>query len=164
MIHRLNVSGDWYDEFYAEGLLALWQAFGEFDEAKGDVGTFLNYRIRFRLIDLLRKKVREKEVKEELVRRTERELLKGTRHRATDMELVDPAGVELVDDTFWKLVRERLSDVQWKWVYYFIICDLSVKEIMELEDVAAHTVKNWGRSAREKLRDMALLEELQQYL
>lgn len=78
MIHRLNVSGDWYDEFYAEGLLALWQAFGEFEEAKGDVGTFLNYRIRFRLIDLLRKKVREEEVKEELMRRTERELLRGT--------------------------------------------------------------------------------------
>lgn len=55
-IHRLGISHNWYDDFYAEGILALWDAYKEFDEAKGNLGTFVNYKIRFRLIDLLRKK------------------------------------------------------------------------------------------------------------
>ncbi|NLJ19250.1 MAG: hypothetical protein GX355_10375 [Globicatella sulfidifaciens] len=36
----------------------MWDAYREFDEARGNLGTFVNYKIRFRLIDLLRKKLR----------------------------------------------------------------------------------------------------------
>src|SRR5690625_6500088 len=64
-IHRLGIFGSWYDEFFSEGVIALWQAYKDFDESKGaDVGTFINYRIRFRLVDLLRKKLRDQEVVE----------------------------------------------------------------------------------------------------
>lgn len=60
-IHRLGVTGEWYAEFYGEGLVALWGAYREHDAQKGDLGTFANYRIRFRLIDLMWRKLRERE-------------------------------------------------------------------------------------------------------
>lgn len=40
----------------------LWDAYRDFDEVRGNLGTFINYKIRFRLIELLRKKLRCQEV------------------------------------------------------------------------------------------------------
>lgn len=152
MIHRLGIKGDWYGDFYAEGLVTLWRAYQEFDDVKGNVGTFLNYRIRYRLIDLLRKKIREMEVDELVAEGIKREQLHGNRHRATQVEIIDCPELPLQNDMFWQEVRLRLTPKQWKWVYYFIICDLSIKEIMEIENVSADAVKGWGRSVRARLR------------
>src|SRR5690625_4538426 len=82
-IHRLGISGSWYDDFYSEGIVALWNAYQEYDETRGNLGTFVNYKIRFRLIDLLRKKLRRIEIMEEAI---EKEMLSygsGNRHRAS---------------------------------------------------------------------------------
>lgn len=161
-IHRLGISSAWYDDFYAEGILALWDAYKEFDEARGDLGTFVNYKVRFRLIDLLRKKLRRQEVMEEAIEEAKVSLDSGNRHRGTGRSLVEPVGIELKDDTFWQKVRSRLTKRQWLWVKYFIIADLSVKEIMELEDVSADAVKGWGREVRRKLRDEPLWQWLEE--
>jgi len=56
-------------------------------------------------------------------------------------------------EEFWRDVRSRLSEKQWKWVEYVVIADLSVKEVMEIEDVTADAVKGWGREVRRKLGD-----------
>lgn len=159
-IRRLGVSADWYDEFYAEGIVALWEAYRSYDHQRGDVGTYLNYRIRYRLIDLLRRKLREVERVEKVVEQKGEELHAGNFHRASGMPLVDARGIEVGDDQFWERVRSRLSEKQWKWVKYFIIADLSVKEIMELEGVSADAVKGWGREVRRKLKDEPLWEWL----
>src|SRR5690625_3978445 len=54
-IQRLGIFGSWYDEFFSEGVIALWQAYRDFDERKGaDVGMFINNRISFRLVYLFR--------------------------------------------------------------------------------------------------------------
>lgn len=160
-IHRLGISPRWYDDFYSEGVIALWDAYREFDEARGKVGTFINYKIRFRLIDLLRKKIRRQEVMEEAIEHARVSLESGNRHRGSGRPLVDPTGIVLEDDTFWHRVRHKLTDRQWLWVKYFIIADLTVKEIMELEDVSADAVKGWGREVRRKLRDEPLWEWLE---
>lgn len=34
-------------------------------------------------------------------------------------------------------------DNQWKWGHSFIIASLSLKEILEIENVSADTVKGW---------------------
>src|SRR5699024_4286512 len=127
-----------------------------------NLGTFINYKIRFRLIDLLRKKLRRQEVMKEAIEETRVSLESGNRHRASGRTLINPTGIVLEDDTFWREVRSRLTERQWLWVKYFIIADLSVKEIMELEDVSADAVKGWGREARRKLRDEPLWEWLQE--
>lgn len=160
-IHRLGISPGWYDDFYSEGIVALWDAFREFDEARGNLGTFINYKVRFRLIDLLRRKLRRQEVIEEAIEQTRVSLESGNRHRASGRALVDASGIVLEDDTFWREVRRRLTERQWLWVKYFIIADLSVKEIMELEGVSADAVKGWGREVRRKLRDEPLWEWLE---
>src|SRR5690625_962359 len=124
-IHRLGVFGSWYDEFFSEGVIALWQAYKDFDESKGsDVGTFINYRIRFRLVDLLRKKLRDQEVVEEAIQERKREIDDGNRHRRTGMPIVNVAGIDVdIDrnDAFWNEIRRHLTDKQWKWVVYFVI-------------------------------------------
>jgi len=152
MIHQLGIKGDWYGEFYAEGLVALWQAYKSFDDTKGDIGTYLNYRIRYRMLDLLRKKLRDQEKEEAAVSEMTKRKVSGNRHRATQRELIDPEGIDVTDDAFWQAVKHELSDNEWKWVYYFIICDLSIKEIMEIENVTVDTVKGWARRVRQKLR------------
>lgn len=161
-IHRLGISSTWYDDFYSEGILALWEAYREFDHARGKLGTFVNYKIRFRLIDLLRKKLRRQEVIEEMIGEARVTLESGNRHRSSGRTLVDPAGIEVKDDTFWRKVRSKLTKRQWLWVKYFIIADLSVKEIMEIEGVSADAVKGWGREVRRKLRNEPLWKWLEE--
>ena len=165
-IHRLGISGDLYDEFYSEGIIALWKAYQEFDSSKGgELSTFINYKIRFHLIDLLRKKLRYKEVMEEAVKDRITEIDNGNRHRATGMPIVNVSEITLEDnDEYWNEIRKHLSENQWKWVKYFIIADLSVKEIMEIEGVTADAVKGWGRAVRAKLRDEALRRKLERLL
>ncbi|MEI3606586.1 sigma-70 family RNA polymerase sigma factor [Pseudogracilibacillus sp. SE30717A] len=147
-IHRLGITGEWYEEFYTEGIVALWQAYKEFDEEKGKIGTFLNYRIRFRLIDLVRKKSREQEVLEDLKKEKSIQLSDGNRHKGSGMPLVKVSGIVLEDHAFWEEIRSKLSNNQWKWVKYFIIAELTIKEIMELESVTADAVKGWGQAVR----------------
>lgn len=159
-IHRLGISPRSYDDFYSAGIVALWDAYREFDAARGNLGTFINYKIRFRLIDLLRKNIRQQKVMEEAIEEERVALESGNRHRASGRSLVEPTGLEVEDDTFWREVRSRLTDKQWLWVKYFIIAELSIKEIMELEGVSADAVKGWGRAVRDKLRHEPVWEWL----
>ncbi|MGJ9459628.1 hypothetical protein [Oceanobacillus sp. CF4.6] len=58
----------------------------------------------------------------------------------------------LVDDAdLWEEVRRLLTKNQWKWVKYFIIEDMPLKEIAEQEGVTTDAVKSWGREVRKKL-------------
>src|SRR5690625_1917192 len=91
-IHRLGISDNLYDEFYAEGIFALWKAYQEYEPDRGELGTFINYHIRFRLIDLLRKKIRYEEVIEEAVHEELTRIDDGNRHRGTRVPIVDGRG------------------------------------------------------------------------
>lgn len=157
-IHRLGISGGWYDDFYSEGILALWEAHQQYKPDRGELGTFINYRIRFRLLDLVRKKLREQELQEKHFDEEVIRLDQGNRHRASGMPIVDTTGIIVQDESFWVEVRKLLTENQWKWVQYFIIAEMSVKEIMELEGVSADAVKGWGQEVRRKLRRCNLLE------
>lgn len=163
-IHRLNISKNDYDEFYAEGLLALWQAYQNFEPSRGKIGTYLNYRIRYRLIDLLREKSRIEERTEQILQASKIRLNDGHRHKTAKVPLVDPKGLPLSTDDFWQEVRRHLTERQWKWIKYFIIADLTIKEIMEIESVSADAVKSWGREARRKLRNPDIQQKLQKLL
>src|SRR5699024_7139046 len=152
-IHRLEIPANLYDQMYTEGIVALWKAYQEMDASKGNPGTFLNYRIRFRLIDLIRKKKREEENEEAFMQHSNTEMTNGARHRHSNTPLVEIPDIPVSDAALWHNIRQQLTTNQWKWVYYFIIADLSIKEIMEIENVTADAVKGWGRSAKKKLRN-----------
>ena len=154
-LRQLGMAGDMYEEFYAEGVVALWQAYRSYDACRGKLGTFLNYRIRYRLLNMLRKKARESKYWDDALMERMVELYDGNWKRGyqTDLPLYDERGIVLdcEFEEFWHDVRLRLSEKQWKWVEYVVIADLSVKEVMELEGVTADAVKGWGREVRRKL-------------
>src|SRR5699024_2697296 len=116
---------------------------------------FLNYRIRYRLLNVLRKKARESKYWDDAVMERIVELCDGNWKRGyqADVPLYDERGMVIDSEfeEFWRDVRSRLSEKQWKWIEYRVIADLSVKEVMEIEDVTADAVKGWGREVRKKL-------------
>src|SRR5690625_3771608 len=154
-LRQLGIKGDMYEEFYAEGVVALWQAYRSYDACRGKLGTFLNYRIRYRLLNLLRKKSRESKYWDDAVLQRMVELCDGNWKRVcrADLPLFDGRGVVIASEleTCWRDVRSRLSEEQWKGVEYVVIADLAVKEVMELENVTADAVKGWGKEVRRKL-------------
>jgi len=163
-IHNLSIKGDWYSEFYTEGIFALWQAYRDFDPTQGRLGTYLNYRIRYRLIDLIRKKEREHAREQAYQAQQKIEHTDGNYWRNQNKSLVPLPSLKVQDTKLWHDIRSQLTDNQWKWVKYFIIADLTVKEIMEIENVSADAVKGWGRQVRKKLRNEEMKKKLEDIL
>src|SRR5690625_1111209 len=159
-IRRLGISGQLYEEFYSEGILALWQAYQSFDKTKGKIGTYINYRIRFRLIDLIRKKTRHKENIEQLIKETKNFIDDGNKYGLSKYPLVNKTELLLSNEPFWEEVKKHLSKRQWKWVKYFIIAELTLQEIAEIENTSIDAVKSWGREARKKLRNQEVINKL----
>lgn len=48
-IHRLNIQSP-YEEFFQEGLCAMWHAYEKYNPDKGPMSTYFNYTIRNRLV------------------------------------------------------------------------------------------------------------------
>lgn len=161
-IRRLGILENFYGEFYSEGVLALWKGYKRYNPNRGKFGTFLNYQIRYRLSDLIRKRVRDQEVMEVAIHEQTTQIDDGNLHRATGLPIANVDGIVLENETFWNEVRKGLTHNQWKWVHYFIIADLTIKEIMEIEDVSADAVKSWGREVRRKLRSREVKERLEE--
>lgn len=160
-IKRLGISNDLYAEFYSEGIFALWKAYKRYQPERGNMGTFLNYQIRYRLLDLIRSRTRYEEVMKRAILEEIPTIDEGNRYRTTGLPIVNPCGIPLSNEEFWQEVRKELSEKQWKWVKYFIIADLSIQEITEIEGVSSHAVKSWGREVRRKLRDEEVRRRLE---
>ena len=152
-INRLKVR-DTHQEFYQEGLFAMWNAYESYQPDKGPLSTYFNFIIRNRMIDLLRKKTRQQKGDEAYYR--ERELVHedGNKYRTGTVFYPVPKlpGLSARDAVNWDEIKSQLTENQWKWVQYFIIRDMSLKEVAEHEGVSADAVKSWGREVRRKLR------------
>lgn len=158
-IHKLNVK-DPHQEFYQEGLVAMWNAYKTYEPDKGSLATYFNYMIRNRLIDLLRKKKREKYAYEIIFREELQKIDLGnyTRNKGTSSIIYDQPEIPTTDKYFWQHVKSNLTTNQWKWVYYYIIKDMTIKEITLIEGVSREAVKSWGRQAKKKLRKIGVGE------
>src|SRR5690625_7234300 len=77
----------------------------------------------------------------------------------TNQLLVDQAGIEVKDKIVWEEIKSLLSKRQWTWVYYYIICEYSLKDIARRENVSVEAVKSWAKEARKKLRNNTHLKE-----
>lgn len=159
-IKHLGIHTSAYGEFYTEGIFALWQAYRDFDPTKGKLGTYLNYRIRYRLIDLIRQKEREQARDKKYQAEQKIQHTNGTYFSNRKIPMAPLPAMTVKDPSIWHDIRSQLTENQWKWVKYFIIADLTIKEIMEIEDVTADAVKGWGREVRKKLRNNQMKEKL----
>lgn len=155
-IHRLNIR-DSQQEFYQEGLVAMWNAYETYQPDKGPLATYFNYIIRNRMIDLLRKNTREQEIQENYMQEQRTKLEDGHTYSKGQVSYPLMKGAEEfpeeADQDLWNEIREQLTENQWKWVKHFIIDDLPLKEIAAQEGVSVDAVKSWGREARRKLRE-----------
>ncbi|MCF3942605.1 sigma-70 family RNA polymerase sigma factor [Oceanobacillus alkalisoli] len=151
-IHRLGIR-DPHQDFYSEGLFALWTAHQKYNPNKGPLGTYFNYTIRNRLVDLLRKETREMEKKDSIVETEKQRISDATTELRNTT--IDMPGSKLEEREMWQDVKAELTAKQWDWVYYYIIQGMRVKEIAEMKGVSVEAVKGWGKGARRKLREWA---------
>ncbi|UOQ45670.1 sigma-70 family RNA polymerase sigma factor [Halobacillus salinarum] len=142
-LHIVDYSG----EFFAVGLEALWQACLTYKPELGKFSSYISWKIRNRLIDQIRKSAKTKDVESAFIRE----------HIHLKLYQIENS---IHDDYFWEQVRLELTENQWKWVYYYIIHDLSVEQIAKLEGVTRDAVKNWGRRARDKLSSIPALHDI----
>ncbi|SHG03855.1 sigma-70 family RNA polymerase sigma factor [Ornithinibacillus halophilus] len=152
-VHRLGIH-DPHNEYYTEGLHAMWLAYKKYEPNKGPMSTYFNYTIRQRLIDKIRRD-EIKELREEQAAEAE-EVMKsdGNWNPQQEVPIIKPEGIDLKDWTFWKNVKSILTDKQWKWVDYFIIQGYSQLEIAEKENTTVEAVKQWRKGAIKKLRSV----------
>lgn len=158
-IHKLNLQ-DPHQEFYQEGLFAMWNAYRKYQPDKGTLSTYFNYTIRNRMIDLLRKKAREQKGDDAFIQNEKQKLDNGNRSRKDNLPILDFSDIPVDDAAVWEQVRAMLTVNQWKWVHCFIILDMPVKDIAAREAVSEDAVKSWGRQARKKLRNEGLKERI----
>ncbi|MCP3031483.1 sigma-70 family RNA polymerase sigma factor [Halobacillus sp. A1] len=138
-IHSLRIN-DSEGTYFSEGLVALWKAYESYDKELGKFSTFLSWKIRNALIDRIRKESTQ-----------QKHQLNYLQQTSATTSLLTEDYIE--DHHLWEQVKSLLTQNQWKWVYYFIIHDLSVEQIASLEKVSKDSVKNWGRHARRILRE-----------
>lgn len=140
MIHKIINSLHIFrnqDEFYQNGLIALWEASNRFDPSKG---SFTNYAYTY--------------IKGSLLKQLNKEVKDQQRSIFPSEEFWENTGEyhldNLLEAEILQSYCETMTPNQRKWVVYAFVQDLSVKEIAERENVSVSAVKLWRKGAREK--------------
>ncbi|API93292.1 hypothetical protein J32TS6_11130 [Virgibacillus pantothenticus] len=152
-LHKLNIR-DPHQEFYQEGLVAMWNAYETYQPDKGPMATYFNYTIRNRLIDLIRKKGKEQERLNAYIAIQKNMGTSGNYYKTgSQRQFVQPlTGQEMDIEPIIEQAQQLLSRNQLKWFQQFLLQERSIKSISEQEGVSEDAVKSWGREARKKLR------------
>lgn len=145
MIHKIINSLHIYknkDEFYQQGLIALWEAARRFDPQKGDFSNYAYTYIRGYLLTELKKQARD----------GERSLYPKEEFWETVEDRFPACPLE--EENLLSYCR-ALTANQKKWVLYTALHDLSIKEIADRENVSVSAVKQWRSGAKEKIKALA---------
>ncbi|MDC3415941.1 sigma-70 family RNA polymerase sigma factor [Aquibacillus salsiterrae] len=140
LIHKLGIR-DQNEEFYQEGVIALWKAQLKYDSTKGKFSSYAYMVMEKALIALIHQRNRMQEKTEKVI------------------ESIDTSECMLMEDIafdpyLFEQIKSVLTDNQMKWFSCYILEELSVKEIAEQEQVTIDAVKNWARLAKPKLRKL----------
>ncbi|WP_019377550.1 sigma-70 family RNA polymerase sigma factor [Virgibacillus halodenitrificans] len=154
-IHRLNIH-DPQQEFFQEGLTAMWHAYEKYDPDKGPMATYFNYTIRNRLLDELRKQKREQDKQHTLPAPHPQQDPHTPHHTAALTNLL------LDNHQLCNKLKSHLTEKQWKWLKYAIVEDMPYKDIAIQENTTIEAVKSWGRQARKKLFTPAIYQLLKE--
>ncbi|WP_099157051.1 sigma-70 family RNA polymerase sigma factor [Virgibacillus ndiopensis] len=153
-LHRLHIY-DPHKEFYQGGLCAMWNAYEKYQPDKGPMATYFNYMIRNRLIDKIRKETRDTKHTADAILEEKTVIDDGNHQRSKGNSYPIPNFSDplMNDPNLWQNLKAELTENQWKWVYFFIIGDMSVKDIAIQENTTEEAVKSWGQQVRKKLKD-----------
>ncbi len=152
-IYRLNIY-DPHEEYFQEGLCALWSAYESYNPSKGPMATYFNYVIRNRLIDLIRKTNRSIKNNATLIQKQQQSFHHGNYLRYSKQTYPIPRFSEppIEDPYLWDQLAQHLTENQRKWVQLYVIEDLPIREIAIRENTTEEAVKSWGKQTRKKLR------------
>ncbi|MDQ0269138.1 sigma-70 family RNA polymerase sigma factor [Cytobacillus purgationiresistens] len=139
IMHTLHIYKN-EEEFYQVGLIALWEAWLNYDERKGH--RFISYAYSFVRGRLLNELTRMNKYIERNV------------HAKDDfwLMLIDQTTDSSLDHMTLYSYCDSLTERQSKWVVYTFLFDLSIAEIALLENVSIAAVKQWRQGARERLK------------
>ncbi|WP_371817586.1 sigma factor [Virgibacillus sp. MSJ-26] len=153
-LHTLSIN-DTHQEYYQEGLVAMWNAYRTYHADKGLLATYFNYTIRYRLIDLLCQENRHKEKKKQYLQHMMSEMDKRNfLYFHSTCCVLKSQHSTLLDTLKWLNVKANLTENQWKWVKYYMIEGFSIRNIAAQENVSTDAVKSWGRDVRKKLGEL----------
>ncbi|GAA0317273.1 hypothetical protein GCM10008967_04800 [Bacillus carboniphilus] len=145
IMKKLNIYQNKH-EFYQTGLIALWEAYQNFDPKKGQFATFAYSYIRGRMLRDMDRQIRNEE--------------RNVHPKEEFWEMIqdDDADPLLQANEFLlSLCRDsHLTRQQQKWVEYTCIHMLTVREIAEIEGVSVSAVKRWRSEAKQKLKGTLL--------
>src|SRR5699024_6488623 len=153
-IHKMNIH-DPHQEFFQEGLVAMWRAYETYQPDKGPMATYFNYAIRNRLIDCIDKENRHGDIQIKAIQEHKTQFTDGNHQRQNNKATPVPheAHIPIDDPSIWKHIKSHLTANQWNWLYYRIIENMTYPEIARIEHTTVEAVKSWGKQARKKLRD-----------
>ena len=135
IIHTLHIYKN-QDEFYQIGLLALWDASKNFNEQKGSFSTYAYSYIKGRMLSLLRSEKKRED---------------HTLYPSEDYWNQLECETNMMEKENLLSYFHHLTDKQEKWVLSYFYLGLSNKEIALRENVSLSAVKNWKKTAMEKV-------------
>lgn len=153
---RLRID-DKEGEYFQEGLVAMWRAYENYDPDKGPLATYMNFQIRNRLVNVLRKTIVDRKYVEQLGHQQKVETQSGNYMDGNKITSANQEETEIInqlyENDFSKFIN-LLTEKQKVWFCCAIIEGLSNQEIAEKEQVSIEAVKSWAKSAKRKLRKM----------
>ncbi|WP_277679968.1 sigma-70 family RNA polymerase sigma factor [Gracilibacillus dipsosauri] len=145
LIHKYGIR-DEDGEFYQLGLIALWQAWREYDSSKSKFSSYAYLCVRRELLHLIDHNRRVQEKHEKWLNTV----------RIEDLMVEDLA--HELDPQLLHKIQNALTMKQWKWFEHCLLHGYPLKEFAQKEAETYGAVKNCGKRARAKLR-MLLTEE-----
>ncbi len=145
LIHTLHIYKN-KNEFYQTGLIALWEAFENFDTEKGAFPTYAYSFVRGRILSQLTSERRNEE----------KSIFKETDF----FEVIeDENGNEQLEQEMVLSYCGDLTENQKKWVLYTCVHMLTISEIAEVENVSSSAVKKWRKGAKDKIKESLIKRE-----
>src|SRR5699024_7017290 len=99
-------------DYYSEGLFAMWHAYKKYNPDKGPLATYFNFVIRNRLIDRIRKDRKVSENQENYLQIAKVNLDDGNTFGLMKLPVINKTEIELPDDYFWSKIKKRLTKNQ----------------------------------------------------
>ncbi|WP_096156525.1 sigma-70 family RNA polymerase sigma factor [Bacillus sp. FJAT-45066] len=139
IIHSLHIQKD-IDQFYQEGLIALWYAWKGYEDSKASFTTYAYWTIRGMLLNLIKKDRRYHD--------------KHCAWKAEMEELISDESNKTIDEQLQEIecYAVNLTEKQKIWLIEYIVNGKKLEEIAKEYGTTVASVKAWRRSAIKCLR------------
>lgn len=143
--NRYQLRGE-YEEIYAEAVIALYEAFLQYDPEKGHFAPYAKRYVAGKLLNYLRKELRYRE--SHVFPSQLGEMEENWEERIEDTTVMYSLALssEMIDAITQLSIREQ------KAIIHYFVFDRSLEELAKQEQVSHSTVSTWKRRGLAKLQ------------